>query len=108
MAKATWNGAVLAESGRTVVIEGSHYFPVDSTNRQYFKPSETHTTCAWKGEASYYHLEVDGQRNEDAAWFYPSPEPKAAEIKDHVAFWKGVEVEADPDAEDQTPDGAAC
>ena len=108
MAKATWNGSVVAESDRTVVVEGSHYFPIDSMNQQYFKPSETHTTCGWKGEASYYHLEVDGHRNEDAAWYYPNPKPKADHIKGHVAFWKGVEVEADPDAKDQTPDGTTC
>lgn len=108
MAKATWNGTVVAETDRPLLVEGSHYFPRSSVNEQYFRPSDTKTTCAWKGEASYYHLEVAGQRNEDAAWYYPDPKAEAGLIKDHVAFWKGVEVEADPNAEDQTPKGAAC
>ncbi len=92
--KATWNGAVLAESDKTIVIEGNHYFPLDSINRQYFQDSSTHTTCPWKGEASYYDVLVDGQVNKDAAWYYPEPKPAADEIKGRVAFWRGVKVEA--------------
>jgi uncharacterized protein (DUF427 family) len=92
MAKAIWEGAVLAESDRCVVVEGNQYFPPDSIHREYFKPSSTHTVCPWKGNASYYHLEVNGKRNPDAAWYYPDPKEAAREIKDHVAFWKGVKV----------------
>ncbi len=92
MAKATWNGAVLAESVDTVVIEGNHYFPRESVNWEYLKDSDTHTTCPWKGVASYYSVEVDGQVNRDAAWYYTDPKPAAAEIKDRVAFWRGVRV----------------
>ena len=91
--KATWNNASLAESDNTVVVEGNHYFPTDSINREHFQPSSTHTTCPWKGEASYYNVVVNGEVNKDAAWFYPDPKPAAAEIKDHVAFWRGVKVE---------------
>ncbi|MHB2020741.1 MAG: DUF427 domain-containing protein [Candidatus Xenobia bacterium] len=94
MAKAVWNGMVVAESAHTEVVEGNHYFPPASVKREYFKPSSTHTTCAWKGEASYYTLEVNGEKNADAAWYYPHPTPAAANIKDHVAFWKGVQVQA--------------
>ena len=93
MKQAIWNGAVLAESDKTVVIEGNHYFPVESLNKDYFKQTATHTHCPWKGEASYYSLNVAGQTNQDAAWYYPDPKPKAAEIKDHIAFWRGVKVE---------------
>lgn len=93
MAKAIWNGAVLAESDKTEIVEGNHYFPPDSIRRHYFKETETHTNCPWKGVASYYALEVDGQVNKDAAWYYPSPKEAAANIKDYVAFWKGVKVE---------------
>jgi uncharacterized protein (DUF427 family) len=92
--KATWNSAVLAESDKTIVIEGNHYFPPDTINRQYFQDSSTHTTCPWKGEASYYDVLVNGQVNKDAAWYYPEPKPAANEIKDRVAFWRGVKVEA--------------
>lgn len=92
--KATWNGAVLAESDRTVVVEGNHYFPPDSVRREYLKPSDTHSTCPWKGVASYYTVEVDGARNPDAAWYYPEPRSAASEIAGHVAFWKGVAVTA--------------
>lgn len=94
MAKATWNGATLAESDVTVVVEGNHYFPSDSLRREHFRESDHKTTCPWKGVASYLHVEVDGQVNENAAWTYPEPKSAAAEIKDHVAFWKGVEVSA--------------
>jgi uncharacterized protein (DUF427 family) len=94
MAKAIWNGAVIAQSNDTVVVEGNHYFPSDSVNRQYFQESNTHTTCPWKGVASYYSLEVDGQVNKDAAWYYPSTKDKAKQIEGYVAFWRGVKVEA--------------
>jgi uncharacterized protein (DUF427 family) len=94
MAKAKWNGAVLAESEDTVVVEGNRYFPRSSVHMEYFAPSDTHTVCPWKGTASYHHVEVNGKRNADAAWYYPEPYPAAAQIKDRVAFWKGVEVEA--------------
>jgi uncharacterized protein (DUF427 family) len=90
--KAVWQGKVVAESGETVVVEGNHYFPVASIKREFFKDSETHSVCPWKGTASYYTLEVDGQRNPDAAWYYPEPKDAAKQIKDHVAFWKGVQV----------------
>ncbi len=90
--KAIWNGAVLAESDETVVVEGNHYFPPDAINRAYFAESDHHTRCPWKGLASYYTLEVEGQSNPNAAWYYPDPSDAAREIKDHVAFWKGVQV----------------
>lgn len=92
--KAIWNGTVLAESDNTVVVEGNHYFPKDSIKKSYFRQSETQTTCPWKGQASYYHLEVNGEINRDAAWYYPNPKTEAKHIKEYVAFWKGVEVEA--------------
>ena len=92
--KATWNGQVLAESDRTVVVEGNHYFPSDSLKREFFKDSSQQTVCPWKGTASYYDLEVDGQTNPGAAWYYPEPKEAAAEIKGHIAFWRGVEVSA--------------
>jgi uncharacterized protein (DUF427 family) len=93
MARALWNGTVLAESDRTIVVEGNHYFPHDSLQMEFFRPSATHTTCGWKGIASYYHVEVNGNVNPDAAWYYPEPLPAAAEIAGRVAFWKGVRVE---------------
>jgi len=93
MAKALWKGAVLAESDRTVVVEGNHYFPRSAVRAEYMRPSDTHTVCPWKGTASYLHVEVNGERNADAGWFYPNPKPAAEQIKDHVAFWKGVRVE---------------
>jgi uncharacterized protein (DUF427 family) len=92
MAKAMWNGAVLAESDVYEEVEGNIYFPADSINKEYFKDSDTHSTCFWKGKASYYSIEVDGKENKDAAWYYSEPKSKAENIKDHVAFWKGVEV----------------
>ena len=92
--KATWKGTVLAESDDTVVVENNHYFPASSLKKDAFKPSGTHTTCPWKGEASYYDVVVDGAVNADAAWFYPAPKEAAANIKDRVAFWKGVTVTA--------------
>ncbi len=94
MPKAVWNGAVLAESDRTEVVEGNHYFPMDSIKKEYFKESNTHTSCPWKGQASYYSVEVDGQVNKDAAWYYPSAKEKAKNIEGYVAFWKGVKVES--------------
>ena len=92
MKQAIWNGTVLAESDATVNIEGNHYFPADAINKAFFKPSDTHTTCHWKGEASYYNIEVDGQTNKDAAWYYPETKDAAKAIKGYVAFWKGVQV----------------
>ncbi|MGE0770341.1 MAG: DUF427 domain-containing protein [Cyclobacteriaceae bacterium] len=90
--KAIWNGKILAESEDTVVIEGNHYFPVTSLKTQHFSHSDSHTFCPWKGTASYYHVDVDGKRNPDAAWFYAEPKEAAGVIKGRVAFWKGVEV----------------
>jgi uncharacterized protein (DUF427 family) len=90
--RATWKDAVLAESEDTVVIEGNHYFPAESLNRQYFRASSTHSLCPWKGEASYYDVVVEGEVNKDAAWYYPEPKEAAKEIKGRVAFWKGVRV----------------
>jgi uncharacterized protein (DUF427 family) len=92
--KATWNGATLAESDDTVVVEGNQYFPADSIDAEYFVDSDTHTTCPWKGEASYKTIRVGDRENADAAWFYPEPKDAAANIKDRFAFWKGVTVEA--------------
>ena len=91
--KATWRDAVLAESERTVVVEGNHYFPSESLHREHLRQSGTHTTCSWKGEASYYDVVVGGEVNRDAAWYYPDPKEAAREIRGHVAFWKGVQVE---------------
>jgi uncharacterized protein (DUF427 family) len=93
MARAIWNGAVLAESGKFEVVEGNIYFPEETVNKAYFKDSSTHTTCPWKGVASYYTVVVDGKENKDAAWYYPTPKPAANNIAGHVAFWKGVQVE---------------
>ncbi len=93
MPRALWNGVVIAQSDHCQVVERNQYFPPDSIDRQYFKPSPTTSVCPWKGTASYYTIEVNGQKNPDAAWYYPSPKPEAAQIKDHVAFWKGVTVE---------------
>lgn len=91
--KAIWNGQTIAESDDTVVVENNHYFPKESVNAEFLTDSSTHTTCPWKGLASYYSLTVDGKTNPDAAWYYPDPKPAANEIKDRVAFWKGVRVE---------------
>lgn len=93
MAKATWNNAIIAESDRCKIVEGNHYFPPDAVKREYLRPSEKHTTCGWKGVASYYHVVVDGETNKDAAWYYPDTKPAADNIKDYIAFWRGVEVE---------------
>ena len=91
--RAIWNGAVLAESDKTVVVEGNRYFPPDSVNSEYLRETSKHTACPWKGQAGYYDVQVDGQRNRDAAWYYPNPKPAAAEVKDYIAFWRGVKVE---------------
>jgi uncharacterized protein (DUF427 family) len=93
MAKAVWNGVVLAESNQTVVVEGNHYFPQESVKAEYLRPSDTHTICPWKETASYHTIEVNGQSNPDAAWYYPEPRAAAIQIKDRIAFWKGVRVE---------------
>jgi len=90
--KATWNGVTLAESDDTVVVEGNHYFPAASVKSEYLLPSNTRTMCAWKGEARYHTLFVNGDANPDGAWYYPAPKEAAAEIKDRVAFWRGVQV----------------
>jgi uncharacterized protein (DUF427 family) len=92
MPKAVWNGTVLAESEQTEVVEGNHYFPPHSIKREYFRPSDTQSVCPWKGTASYHSIVVDGAENPDAAWYYAEPKDEAKNIKDHVAFWKGVEV----------------
>ena len=94
MPKAIWNGQVIAESDRTEIVENNHYFPADSIKQEYFKASSTHTTCPWKGQASYYTVVVDGKENKDAAWYYPETKERANNIKGYVAFWKGVTVEA--------------
>ena len=90
--KATWHGAILADSDDTVVVEGNHYFPADSIKSQYFRESDEHTHCPWKGEASYYDVAVDGEINPGAAWYYPDPKKEAANIRGRIAFWKGVRV----------------
>jgi uncharacterized protein (DUF427 family) len=90
--KAMWNETVLAESDRTVVVEGNHYFPPESIKSEYFRQSNTHTTCPWKGEASYYDVVVGEKANNDAAWYYPETSEAAKQIKGYVAFWKGVRV----------------
>ena len=90
--KAIWNGTTLAESDQTVVVEGNHYFPADSVKSEYLKASDTHTTCPWKGLASYYTVTVDGQENPDAAWYYPQPKDAAKQITNYIAFWRGVKV----------------
>jgi uncharacterized protein (DUF427 family) len=90
--KATWKGETIAESDKTIVVEGNHYFPPDAVKREHFADSKTHTTCAWKGEASYYDVVVGGERNADAAWYYPAPKDAAKNITGYVAFWKGVTV----------------
>ena len=93
MPKAIWNGAVLVQGDTCIVVEGNQYFPPDTVNREYFKESNTDTTCSWKGRASYYTFEVDGKENKDAAWFGPAPKDAAKHIQDYVAFWRGVKVE---------------
>ena len=94
MAKAIWNGVVLAESEHTEIVDRNHYFPANTINREYFKESNTHTTCSWKGVASYYDIVVNGEVNKDAAWYYPSTKDAAKKIEGYIAFWKGVTVES--------------
>jgi uncharacterized protein (DUF427 family) len=91
--KAIWNGQIIAESNDTLVVEGNHYFPADSIKKEYFKESSYHSVCPWKGKASYYNVDVGGDTNSDAAWYYPKTSSMANKIKDYVAFWKGVEVQ---------------
>ena len=93
MPRAIWNNTVLAESDECVVVEGNQYFPPNSIKSDYFQDSNTHTTCGWKGVASYYNIVVDGQVNKDAAWYYPDTKQAANNIKGYIAFWKGVKVE---------------
>ncbi|WP_221391627.1 DUF427 domain-containing protein [Dyadobacter sp. NIV53] len=92
--KAIWNNQVIAESDNTIIIENNHYFPADSVSADLLIESNTHTTCSWKGEASYYSILVDEQQNTDAAWYYPDPKSAASNIKGYIAFWKGVKIEA--------------
>jgi len=92
MQKAIWNGKVIAESDETVVIEGNHYFPPDSVKKDYLVASDHTTTCPWKGKASYFDVVVDGEANANAAWTYPEPKEAAQQIKEYVAFWRGVKV----------------
>ncbi|MGB0954574.1 MAG: DUF427 domain-containing protein [Panacagrimonas sp.] len=90
--KAIWNGAELAQSNETILVEGNHYFPPDSLCKALFQPSAHSSYCPWKGTASYYHIVVDGKTNENAAWYYPETKPKAEHIRNYVAFWNGVEI----------------
>ena len=90
--KAIWNGVVIAESDEAFEFDGYSYFPADSVQQRYLRPSDSHTVCSWKGTASYYTLEVDGKRNPDAAWYYPDPSPSARKIVGHIGFWKGVRI----------------
>ncbi|HEV2114105.1 MAG TPA: DUF427 domain-containing protein [Terriglobales bacterium] len=93
MPRALWNGKVIAETDRFETVEGNIYFPPQSVKPEFFQPSSTTTACPWKGTAHYYNVVVDGKENRDAAWYYPEPKPAAANIRDHVAFWRGIEVE---------------
>ncbi|PJF22534.1 MAG: hypothetical protein CUN56_05490 [Phototrophicales bacterium] len=93
MPKAIWNGVVIAESDHTEIVEGNHYFPPESIKKEYFFETDKHTTCPWKGIASYYTLKVNGEENPNAAWFYPDPKPAAESIKNHVAFYGSVTIE---------------
>jgi uncharacterized protein (DUF427 family) len=90
--KAIWNDTVIAESDDTIVVEGNHYFPPESVNREFVEGSDHHTRCPWKGQASYYNVIVNDERNTNAAWYYPNPSEKAEKIKDYVAFWNGVQI----------------
>jgi uncharacterized protein (DUF427 family) len=92
IATATWNGRVIAQSDETEMVEGNHYFPLETINREFFRDSAESSVCPWKGTASYFDVVVDGEVNPGAAWYYPSPSRAAANIKDHVAFWRGVKV----------------
>ncbi len=91
--KAIWNGEIIAESNNTVIVEGNHYFPADSVDRKYLAESDTTSVCPWKGTANYFSLQVDGEMNADSAWYYREPKSAAAEIKGHIAFWRGVRIE---------------
>ena len=93
--KAEWNGEIIAQSDSTVVVEGNQYFPPEAVRSEFLKRSSTTTFCPWKGTANYYHVVVEGKENRDAAWYYPNPKEAAAEIKDHVAFWRGIRVQED-------------
>ena len=93
MPKAIWNGAIIAQSDQTEIVEGNHYFPAESINREYLRESDKTTECPWKGTANYYDVVVDEDVNKDAAWYYASPKAAAENIKDRVAFWKGVQIE---------------
>ena len=109
MARAVWNGQVVAESDRTVLVEGNHYFPPDAVNSEFLEPSATSSVCGWKGTASYYTLNVDGDQNVNAAWYYADPKDKAAHIRGYVAFWKGVTVEDTPDQSvEESSTGDTC
>lgn len=90
--KAKWNNQVIAESDETIIVENNHYFPADSVSKDFLKSSATHSACPWKGVASYYTLDVNGKENTDAAWYYPTPKAAAENIKNYIAFWKGVEI----------------
>lgn len=90
--KAIWNGKIIAESDKTIAVENNHYFPANSITQEFFENSNHHTTCNWKGEASYYNIIVDGKTNTDSAWYYPDPKSAAKNIKNYIAFWKGVEI----------------
>lgn len=90
-----WNGVVIAESDQTVIVEGNHYFPPEAVRKEYLQPNEHHTVCSWKGLASYYTLDVNGQQNPNAAWYYPIPKDAAKQITNYIAFWKGVKVQRD-------------
>jgi uncharacterized protein (DUF427 family) len=107
MMRAVWNGAVLAESGHTVKVEGNHYFPAESLQREYFAGSPTTSICPWKGRARYYHVSVGGAVNRDAAWYYPQPSPAASAFAGHVAFWHGVRVERVPGPDGEAAHGAS-
>ncbi|MGB2924961.1 MAG: DUF427 domain-containing protein [Limnothrix sp.] len=94
MPTATWNDTIIAESDNCEIVEGNYYFPPDAIKSEYFTSSDTHTNCFWKGQASYYTIQINGEQNKDAAWYYPEPKAKAENIKGYVAFWRGVKVEA--------------
>ncbi len=108
MPRAIWNGQVIAESAVTQRVEGNHYFPPSAIRREFFEESDTQSVCGWKGTAHYYSVVVDGQKNTDAAWYYPDPKPQADSIRDHIAFWKGVAIEETPgdDVVDNESSGA--
>jgi len=113
--QAVFQGVVIAESDDTVVVEGNHYFPADSLRTEYVTPSNTHTKCGWKGVASYYNVNVDGTVAKDSVWYYPTPSEAARQIKDRVAFWRGVVVQPAPSkpagsapVSIEVPEGATC